>query len=150
VSTLTITLSRTELALSPLILSGSDDANAIGITNYQEPPRQSRVAYAPDSAYVHGSTALAGVWQQSILAFDIVTDQAATEAASRTLVASVLAAIGQFSYTATVVVDGAPSEAWACDMGSMTGPPRDYFSLQGHDPVWSVLIPCHPLPTIGA
>lgn len=150
-STLTITLSRLELPPLPsLVLSGSDDANAIGITNYQEPARQARILYAPESAHIPGSTKLASTWQQTFLGFDIVTDQATTEAASRTLIQSVLAAISQFAYSATVVVDGAPAEVWACDPGSMVGPSRSYQSMQGHDPVWSVLIPCKPTPTIGA
>lgn len=35
--TFLITISRTELALSPLVLSGSDDANPVGVVNYTEP-----------------------------------------------------------------------------------------------------------------
>lgn len=147
-STLTITISRDG---ADLVLSGTIDANALGVTNYQEPPRQARVEYAPDSRYVHGSEALSATYQQSFLSFDVVTDQAATEAASRTSLAELLAAIGQFSYTVTVVVDGAPAETWACDTGSMVPVGnRTLMDLEHHNPVWSVQIPCKPIPTIGA
>lgn len=149
-STFTITMTRTELSLADLVLSGADDANPVGVTNYQEPARIARIRYAPSSDLIEGDVALSGTYHQTDLGFDVVTDLAASEAASRTLLAEVRAAIGQFSFTTTVVVDGAPSEAWACDMGSMSPEgPRSFADLENHDPVWSVAIPVHPTPTIG-
>lgn len=147
-STLTITISRDG---DDLVLSGTDDENPIGVTNYQEPPRQARIEYAPSSRYVHGDEALSTTYQQTFLSFDVVTDQETTEAESRELLAELWEAIGQFSYTATVVVDGAPAETWACDTGSMTPVGnRTLLDLEHHNPLWSVRLPCKPLPTIGA
>lgn len=151
-STLTITLTRDEIeGGTDLVLSGSSDANPIGITNYMEPAVQARIRYAPDSDDIEGSVSLTRTWQQTFLQFDVVTDQESTEAESRALLAELRAALGQFRFTATVVVDGAPAEAWACDTGSMVPKgARTLMDLEHHDPVWSVQIPCRPTPTIGA
>lgn len=147
-STLTITISRTELSLSPLVLSGSDDANPIGVANFVEPARQARVKWAPSSDDVHGDVALSSSFQQAIIGFEAFTDQAASEAASRLLLDALWAALSQFAFTVTDVVDGAPGRVWSCNTGSMvpTGP-RSYLDMQGHNAVWSVSIPCHPIPT---
>ena len=148
---LTISIDRTSLSLSALVLSGTDDANAIGVTDYTEPSTQPRITYAPDSAYIPGSQPLAATWQQTILGFNVVTDQATSEATSRTKLAELRAALAQFSYTVAVVVDGAPSETWTCLPATITPlGARTYMDLIGHDPVWSVTIPCYPIRTIGA
>ncbi len=148
-STLLISINRTSLALAPLVLSGSDDANPIGITDYTEPAMQPRVTYAPDSAYEDGSTPLAVSWQQVPLAFDVSTTNAATEAASRLLIAELRQAISQFSFTVTVVVDGAPAETWTCHAGAIQPVgSRTFANLARHNPEWSVTIPAHPIRAI--
>lgn len=148
-STLLISINRTSLSLGPLVLSGSNDANPIGITDYTEPAMLRRTTYAPESAYEHGSTPLASVWQQTILGFEVSTTEAATEAASRLLIAELLAAVSQFSFTVAVAVDGAPTETWACNPGSMQpAGSRTFSDLLRHNPVWSVTIPAHPVRTI--
>lgn len=149
-STLTITLSRTALSLSSLVLTGRIDSNSLGIVNYVEPARQARIRYAPTSDLIHGDVALSSSWQQTFHQFDVVTHKSATEADSRTKLAELRAALGQFAYTATVVVNGAPAEAWACDTGSVGPIDRTLVNLRHFRPVASVQIPCYPLPTIGA
>jgi hypothetical protein len=151
---LTLTISRTELSLSPLVLSGNDgavagagDANPIGVTNYQEPGYQADVSYADDSMYVHGSTPLAWKYQQAVMNFDIVTDEAASEAESRALFAQVRAAIVQSSYTVAVAIGGTSAGTWTCHMGSMTpNGSRTYLNVRDSDPVWSIALPCYPVP----
>lgn len=59
---LTITIDRTSLSLSPLVLSGSDDATVLGITAYQPPSLQARNTYMPDSVDVHGSESIGSAW----------------------------------------------------------------------------------------
>lgn len=149
-ATLLISIDRSGMAgaPAPLVLSGSDDANPLGVTNYAEPPRQARVTYYPDSRDAAGSKAQAATWQQSILAFDVMTDQAADEAASRTLLQDLQAAIGQFAYTVTVTVGNAPAQVWKADMGSMapTGS-RTVDDLDDADPEWTVTIPVYPIPS---
>lgn len=150
-STLTITIDRTLLSLSPLVLSGADDANVLGVQRYSEPAVQWRVGYAPDSAHIHGSVPLSGAYQQALLNFEVVTDNAASEAQSRTQLTELREALAQFRFDVTVVVDGAPSETWACHLGSMAPlGPRSSIDLRDSNPVWAVAIPCHPVPTVGA
>jgi len=149
-STLLISIDRTSLALEPLVLSGTDDDNPIGVTNYTEPVIQPRMTYAPDSAYEDDPLPLARVWQQTALLFDISTTDAATEAASRTLVAEVRQAIGQFPlFLVTVTVDDAPAETWTCHAGTIQPVGgRTTSDLEHHDPEWSVTIPAHPIRAI--
>lgn len=144
-STFTITIDRTSLALEPLVLHG-DSAGEVGVVSYTEPAMQARITYAPDSPHMAGSVPLAATWQQTVLGFDFVTDRAATEAESRAQVAEILQAIGQFRYDTTVVVDGATPETWRCDMGSMVpAGPRGLTDLQNHNPVWQASLPCNPI-----
>jgi hypothetical protein len=145
VSTLTISIARTSLSLSPLVLSAADDATALGIADYTEPAIQQRVKYAPDSDYVHGSTALASSLQQTMLNFDVSTDLAASESAARALIAELRTALGQFSYNVTVTVDGSTAEVWACDPGSVGTVSRTFENLKSHNAVYPVSIPCHPV-----
>ena len=149
-SSLTISLSRTELpgSLPALVLSGSDDANAIGVRNYVRPARVARVGYAPPSKYVHSDAALSGSLALALLQFDVVTDQATSETASRASLALLEAALGQFAFTATVTVNGATAEVWSCNMGSIVPVgSRTEFDMAGFDPTFSVSIPCHPIPS---
>lgn len=149
-SSLTISLSRTELpgSLPALVLSGSDDANALGVRNYVRPGRVARLGWAPPSKYAHGDQALNSTLAQSLLQFDVVTDQATTESASRASLALLEAALGQFAFTATVTVNGATAEVWACNTGSIVPVgSRTEFDMAGFDPTFSVSIPCHPVPS---
>lgn len=149
-STFLFTIDRASISLSPLVLTGRVDANPLGIINYAEPARQARIRYAPSSDDVEGDVALSSVWQQTFHQFDLVTHKATTEAISRASLAEFRAAIGQFRYTVTVVVDGAPAEAWTCDMGSIGPIDRTLVNITHHHPVASVQIPCRPTPSIGA
>lgn len=148
-STLTISIDRTFLTLPALVLSAADDANPLGITDYTEPAVLPRVTYAPDSAYENGSTPLAVAWQETIVGFEVVTDQAVSEAASRLLIAELRQAVSQFSFTVTVTVDGAPAETWTCHAGTVQPVGgRTFSDLEHHDPEWSVTIPAHPIRAI--
>lgn len=144
--TLTITISRTELGLDPLVFSGADDGEVLGVVAYTEPALQRRVAYAPDSVDVDGSEAVAASWQQSMLNFDWVRDGDATEAQVQASRNEVRDAVGQFAYTVTTQVNGAPVEVWAADGGSQTPSPRDYLNLAYRNPVYAVSIPVYPIP----
>lgn len=147
--TLTISLSRSTAAggPTPLLFSGALDGTALGVVNYQPPARQSRVTYAPDSIYVHGSEPIAASWQQAMLNFDWMLDSAADEAAVQAAYAEVVAAVGQFSYSVTTQINGAPAEVWAADMGSVVPPQRTFVDLAHPDAlVVAVTIPVYPIP----
>lgn len=146
--TLTISINRASLSLAPLVLSGSDGGSSLGITDYSEPAIQPRILYAPDSAYESGSTPLAVAFEDTIVGFAVCTTTSTTEAASRSLIAELVSAVSQFSYTVTVTVDGAPAETWTCRTGAVAPVGgRTYSNLRRHNPEWSVTIPAHPVRT---
>lgn len=147
-STLVITIGRESLGKAPLVLSGSEDGTPLGVTDYTEPAMNSRVTYAPDSAYVHGSMPLAVTLQDTIVGFAVCTTDAVTESESRALIAEVREAVGQFSFPTTVQVNDAPAETWRCHAGSVVPvSSRTTVDLENHDPEWSVTIPAHPIRT---
>lgn len=145
--TLTISIDRTGMAGSPaaLTFSATPGVGERGITNYREPMLQTR-RRTVEADDIHGERTQAWKWQQTILAFDVVTDASATEAESRALVAEIRAAVSRLSYAVTVTVNGATAEVWACTVGSANyRDARMYADLVDHNPVVSVSIPCHPV-----
>jgi len=143
--TLIVSIDRTSLSLSPLVLSGTNDATELGVTGYVEPAIDWRIRYAPDSDYAHGSTALSAALQQTVLNFDAVTDQATTETAARALIAELRTALGQFAFAVTVTVGDAAPEVWSCNPGSVGAAARNYVDLRDHNAIYPVSIPCHPV-----
>lgn len=143
-ATLIITIDRTSLSLTPLVLSGSDDGTTWGILpGFQMPGQIPRTIYA-DSPFLHGSVAVSSTWQQAFLAFDACPEVAdATGLTAAT--AELRAALGQLAYTATVALNGAES-TWECDPGSLTPAPVDRPEIVANRPVYAVSIPCYPLP----
>jgi hypothetical protein len=147
--TLTISIDRSGMpgALEPLVFSGAVDATPLGIYDYQEPARQMRVTYAPDSADIHGSEATGAALQQAVLGWDWAADHATSETDVQAAYDEVAAAISQFSYLVTTQVSGAPARVWSADPGSLIPSPRDYSDLS--DPtthVYSVSLPVFPIP----
>lgn len=148
-STLLITIDRTSLGLSPLVLSGTNDSNPIGVTDYTEPAMQSQVHYAPDGYAEDGSIPLSSRLQDTIVGFAVSTTDAATETESRALISELRAALRQFSYAVTIQVADAPAETWTCDSGSVIPVGgRNFADLANHNPEWSVTIPARPVPVI--
>lgn len=145
-STLTISIERGSLELPPLVLYGHGTAPGLGVSDYTEPAMRPRIAYAPDSDWVHGSTPLSMVWQQSILGFNVFPAGPVSETQARGWVAELVQAVGRLRYLTTVTVDGAAAETWTCDAGSVVPVGgRDSVNLRTHDPVWEVMIPCQPI-----
>lgn len=144
--TLTVSIDRTSLALSPLVFSGSLDANLYGLTAYQAPAYLMRVGYAPDSADAHGSVPLSAAYQQAILSFTWMRDAAASESVVQSARDEVRAALAQFSYPVTTQVSGAPAEVWSANPGSLTPPARSYLNLlQPSMAEFVVSIPVYPI-----
>lgn len=144
--TLLITIDRTSLSLSPLVLSGSEDGNDLGVTSYQAPALQARIGYAPDSANIDGSEAISAAWQQSLMSFNYVADRAADETESRASYAEVVAALAQFEYLVTTVENGAPAQIWTANRGSIAPPQRSYGDMVSGQPVYAITIPVYPIP----
>ena len=147
--TLTVTIDRTSLSKSPLVLSAGHDTT-IGLSAYQPPSKVARITYMPDNSSIHGSEAIASSWQQAILGFNALIDQAASEADIASAVSDLTAAVEQFSYTITTQVGNAPAEKWSADMGSITladSGGRVFEDLAHLNPVYSVTIPVYPIPS---
>ena len=144
--TQTITVSRTSLSLSPLIFSGTLDANVLGVVGYQPPALQWRLGYMPDSADVHGSEPVSAAYQQSILGWDWVRDGATTETQLQASRVEVAAALAQFSYTITTQISGAPAEAWQAESGNQVPSARTYVDLAHLSQVFAVTVPVYPIP----
>ena len=146
-ATLTISIDRTSLpgSLAPLVFSATEnDGNALGIESFTEPGKQARIAYMPDSQDVHGSEPVAWAWQQGLLSWETFAD-ADTEAESRSLLADVVAAVSQFSYTVTVTRNGV-ADTWSANPGSVV-PAGDLTleELESHNPTYVVTIPVYPI-----
>ena len=144
--TLTISIARTSLSLPPLLFSATHDGTALGVVEYQPPAMQARIEYAPDVPSVHGSAATSWAWQESILGWSGVLDDAAGEAAVQASYTEVLAAITQWSYAVTTQVNGAPAQVWSCRPGSQIPDARTYADLANSNPVYAVTIPVYPIP----
>lgn len=143
--TLTISIDRTVLSLSPLVFVGQGDGE-LGIEDYREPAIQPRVSYAPSSEWQHGEIAMGWSYQQSILEWSFFTD-VDTESESRALIAAVRAAVTQgINFEVTVSVSDADDEVWVCNPGSVSPTEsRTYLNMRTPDPVWNVSLPCYPV-----
>lgn len=147
--TLTVSIDRTSLSLSPLVLNGQH-TGSYGIVRYIPPAMIARLDYMPDSPDVDGSELTSASWQQTILGVDWMPLDAANETAIQTAYAAVLAAIGQFSYTVTTTVNGAPAQVWSADRGSMQlggSDGRTYVDLAYRVPIYALTIPVYPVPS---
>ena len=142
---LTISIDRTALSLSPLVLV-AENATDLGLTDYAEPALLPRVSYAPTSDFQHGDVPLGWGWQQTLLNFSFLTI-ADTEAESRALVDAVRNAITQgLEYEVTVTASDAAAEVWTCNPGSLTpAGARTLVNMRHVRPVWSVSLPCYPV-----
>lgn len=143
--TLTISIDRTSLSLPPLVFSGTLDSNDLGVVDYQQPALQMRVGYVPDSVDRHGSQKNSAAYQQAILGWDWVADQAASETESQAAYLEVAAALAQFDYTITTQVSGAPAQVWDPDPGSVVPSSRTYEDLSNLTQVFAVTVPVYPI-----
>lgn len=143
-STLLVSIDRSALSLSPLVLSGTAGAQPLAVASYQEPAIMHRIRYAPQSDYIHGSLALGSVLDHTLLQFDVFPDAAATESAARTALVTLRVALNQFSYAVTVTINGV-AETWRCDPGSVGAAQRTYVNMHHFNVVHPVSIPCYPV-----
>lgn len=146
--TFTISIDRTALAKAPLVFSGTDGDGVLGAMNYQEPGAIPRVQ-SLSPLYTHGEVPLAWSFQQGLIRWSAFADSS-TEVASKTLQAELVEAVTQWpSYEVTVNEDGAQS-VWTCHPGSVEPEARTRANLVDHNPVWTISLPCYPVPVIPA
>lgn len=94
---------------------------------------------------VHGSEYVGAVKEQTSLPLKVLV-QAASSAALDTAVAALEAALSQFTYTATVAVDGV-TKVWSCapaSYGSESGL-VEHAMVSGHFDTFVVSIPVYPI-----
>jgi hypothetical protein len=113
VSTLSLTLDRTSLSLSDLVIAGTAPSAGLWIELADNPDFLFRYTYAPDSAYVPGKQLLAAVLDQATLPVT-VHGQAASANDLSALRDELSAALAQFSYPVTLTLDGI-STTWSAD-----------------------------------
>lgn len=108
------------------------------------PARRARITYAPPSPDMHGSSALASVFDQSFLTLRVrVTSTSA--AALAAAVTALRDAVSQFSFTATTTIAGV-STTWACDTGSMEEVgPVDVMDTLRSQVTYAITLPCFPI-----
>lgn len=148
-SSLTISIDRTSMTLSPLLLCGHDDpSRVLSVSTYREPAMQPRINYAP-TGDDHGDTPLSWSYQETVLAFNVFDEGGASEATMRAKIAQLVAALGRLTYTATITVGDADPETWTCRAGAVAPvDDRTSFDLQGHRPMWAVTIPAYPIRSV--
>lgn len=143
---LTIAIDRAGLSLADLVLSGTSDAETWGILpGFTLPGQIANVVYA-ESPFLHGSVATHATWQQAVLSFDAMPS-AADGAALSLAVEELREALAQFSYEVTVTLNSV-DYVWTCDMGSLSPSPLDFPEVDANRPIFSVSIPCYPVPTL--
>jgi hypothetical protein len=131
---------------TPLVFR-NDRSTPLTLVAFREPARQTRVAYAPSSAYEDGEIPLAVSLQQSLLLFSVAARGAASEGAAKSALVELDNAVTGFAVAVHVVWEGL-TEVWTCHAGSRApADSRTFSDLRDHDPVWDVSLPCHPVPT---
>lgn len=148
-STLTISIDRTSMSLSPLLLTGHDNpARLLSVSGYREPAMQARINYAP-TGDSHGDIPLGWSYQQSLIGFNVFDELGDTEADARAAIAELSAALGRLTYTVTITVGDADPETWTCNPGSIApADDRTTTDLQTHANVWAVTIPAYPIRSV--
>lgn len=140
---LTISIDQTDLSLDPLVLSGVTDANTWGILpGFTMPGLVARNVEA-ESPFLHGSVVVRSTWQKAFFNLDVFP-RVTTGAELATAYGELVAASGQFSYDATVTLNGVAS-VWRCDCASISPSPLDYPELVTNAPVYSLSIPVYPI-----
>lgn len=151
-TSLVISMDRTGMAgdPEPLVWYGTRGTGSYGITDYTEPAEVPQNLYATKSDYEDGQEPRGATMLNTLLGWDFTTDVAASENASRLLIAEVRLAIRRLRYAVTVTTAGASPEVWLVrGYGSLTpAGSRTYADLKRHNPEWSLSLPINPNRTI--
>jgi hypothetical protein len=134
-------------SIADLVFSATPGVGELGIVEFREIASEANITRVGGAGNIHGE----GVptewsYQEANLAFSFVTDASATEAESRALLATVRAFLGRLRYSVTITVSGSTAETWVGYAGSLTpASGRSRNDLEDSNPVWNVVIPCHPI-----
>jgi hypothetical protein len=139
VADLSLTFSRTGTDLE---ITNDPNGTSFWIDSTIYPQFTPRTTYAPDSAYVAGSKLLAATLAAASIPV-VIYAQAATTAALATLKAELEAAVSQFAYTLTLVVDGT-SYSWPADFSWPIWGDVDSGMVGAHIARAALTIPVNP------
>lgn len=110
-STASVSIDRSSLSLSPLLLTDDSPTYRLTDNGLGEPGFTWRETLMPDSGDVRGSELIAAVLERSSLPLEVLV-MGSTSADLKTSVLALRDAVWQFSYATTVTVDG-QSDTWA-------------------------------------
>lgn len=139
-----ITIDRTGMDPSTgLVLSGVRQAGWCLMPGWQLPAQIAQTRYVT-SDVLHGDTPVSSTWLHTAMSGDVLLE--AEDAGERAAaIAELQEALGRVTFAATVNWNGDES-VWRCDRGSMTPSAMDYLSVAREQPVYTLTIPCYPLP----
>jgi hypothetical protein len=141
---------RIEIERPPLsnYVMRNDRTTPLTLVSYRDPARQTRVEYAPSSAFEDGEIPLAVSLQQSLLVFSVAARVAESEWDAKSALFELDQVVRGLDVRVHVIWES-HTEIWACHAGGRApAGERTYADLRDHDPVWDVSLPCHPVPTI--
>lgn len=148
-----ISIDRASMAgdLDPLVISGVSGETPLTVVSFTEPAKIAEIDWLPDMPEVSGSTPRAFRYAQAVMGFTVASYDAESETDSRALITELWAAIARLGFPIVLTVADAPDETWSCRPGSLAmGGARDWVDLAYSNPLWSVTIPCYPIPEFGA
>lgn len=144
--TATVTLDCSSIPATDVVLNSATSATYVLLREgLGRPGITWRLTPAPDSADVHGSEYVAAAKEQTTLPLKVMI-QAASSAALDAAIDALEDALSQFSYTATVVVDGV-TKVWSCSPAacSPTSGLIESELVDGHFDVYTITIPVYPV-----
>lgn len=141
---LSLTIGRAGLSLADLVI-GNDPSTGFWLPEegLEEPDQEWRLSYMPDHPDVHGKQLLSAVLEHSAIPAVIYT-KAADAATLASQKAELATALGQFSYTVTLNLDGATYTYSADPCGPRWGP-VDSGMVRARIARASVVIPVYPI-----
>lgn len=147
-SSLRISIHRESLSLTPLILTGHADVDAVlSVSNYREPAMQPRINYAPTTDQ-HGDMPLGWSYQEALLSFTVFP-VSTTETDARAKIATLVAAVSRLTYSVHITVNDAADEQWTCRPGTVVPiDDRTFTDMKTFDAEWAVTIPAYPIRSI--
>lgn len=142
---LSLAIDRTSLSLATLTISDSP-AGAMWLPEdgIGRPAKTRRNAYATPGRFMHGQILSASTLEHSALPVQVYC-RAASSAALRVLEDELEAALGQFTYTSVLTVDGV-DDTWRCDPADIAWGLVDSGMVRGKISRASVVIPVFPIP----
>lgn len=144
-STASLSIDRTSLSLSALVIADDSTTYRLAKGGFGRPAMTWRTTFAPDSINVHGSEPIAAVKEQTSIPAEVIV-LGATWAAVDTAVTALETAVSQFSYDVTQTTGGV-ARAWAASPASWSSASStvEPFNVDQKFEVLRLTIPVYPI-----